>query len=61
LANPQNANALKPALSHVLWIGGATDAGKTSIVEMLVKTLTPLFYDKQIVDNKADITVSYHH
>jgi hypothetical protein len=32
-----NNNDLKQALAHVLWIGGATDAGKSSVAERLVQ------------------------
>lgn len=30
-------NNLKQALSHVLWIGGGTDAGKTTVAKLLAK------------------------
>ena len=31
------SQTLKEALSHVVWIGGATDCGKTTIAKNLAK------------------------
>jgi hypothetical protein len=38
-----DAAALKPALAHVQWLGGATDSGKTTAAQRLAETMEEHF------------------
>ncbi|MEO1286629.1 MAG: hypothetical protein AAFV93_02585 [Chloroflexota bacterium] len=41
---------LKPKLEHILWIGGATDAGKTTTARLLGEKLKlPVYHGDQTV------------
>ena len=45
---------LKQALSHVLWIGGATDTGKTTISHILAKRYGFQVYNYDEHDQNSD-------
>lgn len=58
----EEAQQLKQALSHVLWIGGATDAGKTTTAAMLAEKYGFQVYhgDKHWRENWSHVTAQGH-